>query len=75
MQSPRCPAGHRYTDKNTRMCVDRHGYSYRQCRMCHARRSRLRYRDNAVYREQVKATTRAAYRRMVLADLVWEFRL
>ena len=59
----RCVHGHLRTEENTRW-AKKDGKFYPQCRVCARKRQKLKYRNDAEYREYKKARAMANYRRV-----------
>lgn len=55
----RCPQGHRYIDINTEWDFNKDGKPYQKCKRCRAIRMQLKYRNNAVFREQERRKSQA----------------
>ena len=56
-----CRRGHLFTEANTLPRV-KNGKTYQACRECVAMQKRLRYRNNAEFRERKKTTERQRHR-------------
>lgn len=55
-----CKRNHRQTDANV-IVVARAGKTYKTCRLCHALRQKLKYRNDAAYREAEKSRSLQRY--------------
>jgi len=63
VRAPSCRRGHPWNDVNSGYRIDhRTGRTYRVCRMCASMRERLKYRNDAEYREREKTRCRNNYR-------------
>jgi hypothetical protein len=57
----KCKYGHVYNVENTHWYKNKNGKMYKQCRKCHAKQEKLRYRNNEEYRERSKVQAKNRY--------------
>ena len=57
----RCPSNHLQVEPDIYWVTHANGRRYRRCKICHATRMRLKYRNDDEWREKQKAKARGSY--------------